>query len=139
SWLSLSGSASTIPAAEKLMTRMVRGIIVNTASVAAYEGQIGQAAYAASKGGVASLALTAARDLAKTGVRVMAIAPGLFGTPMLRGLPEETQDSLANQVPFPVRLGDPAEFGNLVCFLTETSYMNGSVVRIDGAIRMGMR
>lgn len=116
-----------------------RGVIVNTASVAAYEGQMGQAAYAASKGGVASLTLPAARDLAKDGIRVTAIAPGLFGTPMLRGLPQEVQDSLAGQVPFPVRLGDPAEFAALVCFIAETGYMNGEVIRLDGAIRMGAR
>ncbi len=116
-----------------------RGVVVNTASVAAFEGQMGQAAYAASKGGVAALTLPAARDLARSGVRVLAIAPGLFGTPMLRGLPQEVQDSLAAQVPFPVRLGDPAEYAALVRFMVETGYMNGEVVRLDGAIRMGVR
>lgn len=116
-----------------------RGVIINTASVAAYEGQIGQAAYAASKGGVAALTLPAARDLARSGIRVAAIAPGIFGTPMLRNLPVEVQESLANQVPFPVRLGDPDEFARLVCFIAETGYMNGEVIRLDGAIRMGAK
>ncbi|TVQ56738.1 MAG: SDR family NAD(P)-dependent oxidoreductase [Rhodobacteraceae bacterium] len=115
----------------------LRGVVVNTASVAAFEGQIGQAAYAASKGGVAALTLPAARDLARHGVRVCAIAPGLFGTPMLRGLPEDVQESLAKQVPFPARLGDPAEYAALVRFIVETDYMNGEVIRLDGAIRMG--
>ncbi|MEM6679276.1 MAG: SDR family oxidoreductase, partial [Pseudomonadota bacterium] len=98
-----------------------------------------QAAYAASKGGVAALTLPAARDLSRDGIRVSAIAPGIFGTPMLRGLPQEVQDSLATQVPFPSRLGDPAEFAALALFMIETGYMNGEVVRLDGAIRMGMR
>jgi NAD(P)-dependent dehydrogenase (short-subunit alcohol dehydrogenase family) len=100
---------------------------------------MGQAAYAASKGGVASLTLPAARDLARDGIRVAAIAPGIFGTPMLRGLPGEVQDSLAAQVPFPARLGDPAEFAELACFIAATDYMNGEVIRLDGAIRMGAR
>lgn len=116
-----------------------RGVVVNTASVAAYEGQMGQAAYAASKGGVAALTLPAARDLARDGIRVAAIAPGLFGTPMLRGLPQEVQDSLASQVPFPARLGDPREFAELACFIAEAGYINGEVIRLDGAIRMGAR
>ncbi|MEM7423345.1 MAG: SDR family NAD(P)-dependent oxidoreductase [Pseudomonadota bacterium] len=114
-----------------------RGIVVNTASVAAFDGQIGQAAYASSKGGVAALTLPAARDLSRNGIRVATIAPGIFGTPMLRGLPDEAQESLAKQVPFPVRLGDPDEFAKLVCFIVETGYMNGEVVRLDGSIRMG--
>jgi NAD(P)-dependent dehydrogenase (short-subunit alcohol dehydrogenase family) len=114
-----------------------RGVVVNTASVAAFDGQIGQAAYASSKGGVAALTLPAARDLARNGIRVVTIAPGIFGTPMLRGLPEEAQASLAAQVPFPARLGDPEEFANLVCFIAETGYLNGEVIRLDGAIRMG--
>ena len=114
-----------------------RGVVVNTASVAAFDGQIGQAAYASSKGGVASLTLPAARDLSRNGIRVTTIAPGIFGTPMLRGLPEEVQDNLAKQVPFPVRLGDPDEFARLVCFIAETGYMNGETIRLDGAIRMG--
>ena len=116
-----------------------RGVIVNTASIAAFEGQIGQAAYASSKGGIAALTLPAARDLARDGIRVCAIAPGLFATPMLEGLPREVQDSLAAQVPFPARLGDPGEFAELACFIVETGYMNGEVIRLDGAIRMGAR
>ncbi|MEO1318209.1 MAG: SDR family oxidoreductase, partial [Pseudomonadota bacterium] len=100
---------------------------------------MGQAAYAASKGGVAALTLPAARDLSRDGIRVSAIAPGIFGTPMLKGLPQDVQDSLAAQVPFPVRLGEPSEFAALAIFMIETGYMNGSVVRLDGAIRMGMR
>lgn len=116
-----------------------RGAIVNTASVAAFEGQMGQAAYAASKGGVAALTLPAARDLARDGIRVGAIAPGIFGTPMLRGLPEDVQASLATQVPFPSRLGEPSEFAALALFMIETGYMNGTVIRLDGAIRMGAR
>ncbi|MEM6488673.1 MAG: SDR family NAD(P)-dependent oxidoreductase [Pseudomonadota bacterium] len=114
-----------------------RGAIVNTASVAAFEGQMGQVAYAASKGGVAALTLPAARDLARDGIRVAAIAPGIFATPMLRGLPQTVQHSLASQVPFPVRLGDPAEFAALAITIAETGYMNGTVIRLDGAIRMG--
>jgi NAD(P)-dependent dehydrogenase (short-subunit alcohol dehydrogenase family) len=114
-----------------------RGVIVNTASIAAYEGQIGQAAYAASKGAVAALTLPAARDLAKLGVRVVAIAPGLFGTPMLLGLPAEVRDGLAAQVPHPARLGDPAEYAAAVLFAVASPYLNGSVIRLDGALRMG--
>lgn len=114
-----------------------RGVIVNTASVAAFDGQIGQAAYSASKGGVVGMTLPVARDLARNGIRVCTVAPGLFGTPMLRGLPEEAQQSLAAQVPFPQRLGDPDEFAKLVVFIAETGYINGEVIRLDGAIRMG--
>ena len=114
-----------------------RGVVVNTASVAAFDGQIGQAAYASSKGGVVSLTLPAARDLARNGIRVTTIAPGIFSTPLLKSLPDDVQQSLAQQVPFPVRLGDPGEFAKLVCFIAETGYMNGEVVRLDGAIRMG--
>ncbi len=116
-----------------------RGVIVNTASVAAFEGQMGQTAYAASKGGVAALTLPAARDLAAAGIRVAAIAPGIFATPMVAGLPEPVQESLAAQVPYPSRLGDPAEFAALARFIVETGYVNGSVLRLDGAIRMGAR
>lgn len=114
-----------------------RGVIVNTASVAAFEGQIGQPAYAASKAGVAGMTLPLAREFARSGIRVMAIAPGLFRTPMLAGLPEEAQVSLAGQVPFPNRLGDPAEFGQLVEAIVRNPMLNGEVVRLDGAIRMG--
>jgi len=123
--------------AEPLDADGMRGVIVNTASVAAFDGQIGQAAYAASKGGVVGLTLPAARDLSRHGIRVATIAPGIFDTPMLRGLPEEVRDSLGAQVPFPSRLGDPEEYARLVCFIAETGYMNGETIRLDGAIRMG--
>lgn len=113
-----------------------RGVIINTASVAAFEGQIGQAAYAASKGGVAALTLPMARDMARAGVRVMAIAPGLFLTPMLEGLPQDVQDSLGAQAPFPARLGRPAEFAGLVKQIIENQMLNGEVIRLDAAIRM---
>jgi len=113
-----------------------RGVIINTASVAAFEGQIGQTAYAASKGGVAALTLPMARDMARSGVRVMAIAPGLFLTPMLEGLPHEVQDSLGAQAPFPARLGKPAEFAALVRHIVENPMLNGEVIRLDAAIRM---
>ncbi|MGF1658948.1 MAG: SDR family NAD(P)-dependent oxidoreductase [Rubrimonas sp.] len=116
-----------------------RGVIVNTASIAAYEGQIGQAAYAASKGGVAALTLPAARELAGIGVRVVAIAPGLFGTPMVRGLPQDAQDSLSGQVTWPPRLGAPSEYAALVRAIVENGYLNGAVLRLDGALRMGAR
>jgi NAD(P)-dependent dehydrogenase (short-subunit alcohol dehydrogenase family) len=113
-----------------------RGVFINTASVAAYEGQIGQAAYAASKGGVVSLTLPAARELAQHGIRVLAIAPGIFATPMLRALPPEAQRSLAEAIPFPRRLGDPAEFGALAIHMIENPMLNGETVRLDGAIRL---
>lgn len=113
-----------------------RGVIVNTASIAAFDGQKGQAAYAASKGGIVGLTLPAARDLAGQGIRVCAIAPGIFATPMLRGLPEEVQESLAAEVTFPRRLGDPAEFAALAAFIVECGYLNGEVIRLDGALRM---
>jgi NAD(P)-dependent dehydrogenase (short-subunit alcohol dehydrogenase family) len=113
-----------------------RGVIVNTASIAAFEGQKGQAAYAASKGGIVGLSLPMARDLAREGIRVMAIAPGLMLTPMLRGLPQEVQDQLAADVTCPRRLGDPAEYAALARFIVECDYLNGDVIRIDGALRM---
>lgn len=116
-----------------------RGFIVSVASVAAFEGQIGQAAYAASKGGVAALTMPAAREFAQFGVRVMAIAPGIFGTPMLKALPEAAQQSLGEQVPFPKRLGEPSEFAALVLHCISNQYLNGEVIRIDGALRMGPR
>jgi NAD(P)-dependent dehydrogenase (short-subunit alcohol dehydrogenase family) len=116
-----------------------RGVIVNTASVAAYEGQIGQAAYSASKGGVVAMTLPIARELAQFGVRVNSIAPGLFLTPMLLGLPQAAQDSLGQSVPFPSRLGDPAEYAALAAFIVENSYLNGETIRIDGALRMAPR
>ncbi|MEQ8505550.1 MAG: SDR family oxidoreductase [Rhodospirillales bacterium] len=113
-----------------------RGVIVNTASVAAFEGQIGQAAYAASKGGVAAMTLPAAREFAKSGIRVMAIAPGVFKTPMVAGLSDEVQASLAANVPFPPRLGDPAEYADLVLAICANAMLNGEVIRLDGALRM---
>ncbi len=116
-----------------------RGVIINTASVAAFEGQVGQIAYAASKGGVAAMTLPMARDLAQSGIRVATIAPGLFKTPMLAGLPEEVQESLGAQVPFPSRLGNPQEFGALARHVVENPMLNGEVIRLDGAIRMAPR
>ena len=113
-----------------------RGVIINTASIAAFEGQIGQAAYAASKGGVASLTLPAARELARHGARVASIAPGLFGPPMLMGLPDEVQESLAANTPFPKRLGDPYEYGRLAMHICENEMINGETIRIDGAVRL---
>jgi NAD(P)-dependent dehydrogenase (short-subunit alcohol dehydrogenase family) len=113
-----------------------RGLIVNTASVAAYEGQIGQAAYAASKGGVVSMTLPIARELARLGIRVMTIAPGIFMTPMMAGLPESVQKSLGEQVPFPSRLGRPEEFADLVAYICGNVMLNGETIRLDGAIRM---
>jgi NAD(P)-dependent dehydrogenase (short-subunit alcohol dehydrogenase family) len=116
-----------------------RGVIVNTASVAAFDGQIGQAAYSASKGGVVGMTLPIARDLADKLVRVMTIAPGLFLTPMLQGLPPEAQESLGKQVPHPSRLGDPAEYAALVEHIVQNPMLNGEVIRLDGAIRMAPR
>jgi NAD(P)-dependent dehydrogenase (short-subunit alcohol dehydrogenase family) len=113
-----------------------RGVIVNTASVAAFDGQIGQAAYSASKGGVVGMTLPIARDLASIGIRVLTIAPGTFDTPMLGMAPDEMRQALAAQIPFPKRLGDPAEFGALACHLVENRMMNGETIRLDGAIRM---
>lgn len=113
-----------------------RGVIVNTASIAAFDGQIGQAAYAASKGGVAALTLPAARELARSGIRVVTIAPGIFRTPMMAGLPEEVQASLGASVPFPARLGLPAEYAALVRHICENRMLNGEVIRLDGALRM---
>jgi NAD(P)-dependent dehydrogenase (short-subunit alcohol dehydrogenase family) len=116
-----------------------RGVIISTASVAAFEGQIGQAAYSSSKGGVAALTMPAAREFAQFGIRVMAIAPGIFGTPMLHALPQEAQDSLGASVPFPKRLGEPREFAALVMHCIHTAYLNGEVIRLDGALRMAPR
>jgi NAD(P)-dependent dehydrogenase (short-subunit alcohol dehydrogenase family) len=116
-----------------------RGVIVNTASVAAFDGQIGQAAYSASKGGIVGMTLPIARDLASYGIRVVTIAPGIFDTPLLAGLPEPARISLGKQVPFPPRLGKPEEFGHLVKAIVENSMLNGEVIRLDGAIRMAPR
>jgi len=113
-----------------------RGVIVNTASVAAFDGQIGQAAYSASKGGVVGMTLPIARDLSRNGIRVVTIAPGLFLTPMLLGLPKEAQDSLGKQVPFPPRLGKPEEYAQLARAIVENEMLNGETIRLDGAIRM---
>jgi NAD(P)-dependent dehydrogenase (short-subunit alcohol dehydrogenase family) len=113
-----------------------RGVIVNTASVAAFDGQIGQAAYSASKGGVVGMTLPIARDLSRNGIRVVTIAPGLFLTPMLLGLPKEAQDSLGKQVPFPPRLGKPEEYAQLARSIVENEMLNGETIRLDGAIRM---
>ena len=116
-----------------------RGVIINTASVAAYDGQIGQAAYSASKGGVVGMTLPIARDLASLQIRVMTIAPGLFKTPLLGSLPEAAQESLGKQVPHPSRLGDPAEYGALAAHIVANPMLNGEVIRLDGAIRMAPR
>ncbi len=116
-----------------------RGVIVSTASVAAFEGQIGQSAYSASKGGVAALTLPAAREFAQFGIRVLAIAPGIFGTPMLQALPQDVQDSLGASVPFPKRLGNPSEYAALVLHCIHNGYLNGEVIRLDGALRMAPR
>jgi len=135
--------------ASQIATRMVteepitkdgaRGVIINTASVAAYDGQIGQLAYSASKGGIVGMTLPMARDLADKGVRVCTIAPGLFLTPLLEGLPEDVQASLGAQVPFPSRLGDPTEYAEMVSHITQNPMLNGEVIRLDGAIRMAPR
>lgn len=113
-----------------------RGVIINTASIAAFDGQKGQTAYAASKGGIFGLSLPMARDLSREGIRVMAIAPGIFATPMMLGLPQDVQDTLAQDVTFPKRLGDPAEFAALARFIIECDYLNGETIRLDGALRM---
>lgn len=113
-----------------------RGVVVNTASIAAFDGQIGQAAYSASKGGIVGMTLPIARDLARNGIRVVTIAPGLFDTPLLAGLPEEARKSLGAQVPFPSRLGDPSEYAALAKHILENEMLNGEVIRLDGALRM---
>lgn len=116
-----------------------RGVVINTASIAAYEGQMGQVAYSASKGGVVAMTLPAARELARYGIRVNAIAPGLFATPLLLNMPQSVQDSLAETVPFPPRLGQPQEFAALAQHIIENSMLNGEVIRLDGALRMQAR
>lgn len=132
--LAAAAMASLEPAAEG-----ERGVIINTASIAAYDGQIGQAAYAASKGGVIAMTLPMARELAKNGIRVVTIAPGLFMTPMMAALPPEIQQSLGESVPFPPRLGYPAEFANMVCSIVTNIMLNGETIRLDGALRMAPR
>jgi len=116
-----------------------RGAIVSTASVAAYDGQMGQAAYSASKGGIVGMTLPIARDLARNGIRNMTVAPGIFGTPMMFGMPKEVQDSLAASVPFPSRLGTPQDYAKLVVHIFENDMLNGEVIRLDGAIRLAPR
>lgn len=116
-----------------------RGVIINTASVAAYEGQIGQAAYSASKGGVVSMTLPMARELARFGIRVMTIAPGVFWTPMVDGMPDTVQEALAASIPFPSRLGQPGEYAEVVAFILQNRYLNGETIRLDGAVRLAPR
>jgi NAD(P)-dependent dehydrogenase (short-subunit alcohol dehydrogenase family) len=128
-------TAADMEAADPLDTDE-RGVIINTASVAAHEGQIGQAAYASSKGAVAALTLPAAREFARFGIRVLTISPGIFETPMLHGLPDEVQQSLAASIPFPSRLGTPEEYASLAMHMVDNVMLNGEVVRLDGAIRM---
>jgi NAD(P)-dependent dehydrogenase (short-subunit alcohol dehydrogenase family) len=143
--INLIGTFNTLRLAAEAMSRNVadesgeRGVIVNTASVAAFEGQVGQAAYASSKAGIVGLTLPAARELSRYGIRVMAIAPGIMETPMLMSMPTEVQESLGRMVPFPPRLGKPDEFAALVQHVFENTYLNGEVIRIDGAIRMAGR
>ncbi|GBD42380.1 putative oxidoreductase [bacterium HR39] len=143
--MNLSGAFSMVRLAAAAMSRLEpladggRGVIVNVSSVAAFEGQIGQAAYSASKGGIASLTLPAARELAAHGIRVVAVAPGLFATPMLLNMPEKVQQSLAASVPFPRRFGQPEEFADLVRHICGNVMLNGCVVRLDGALRLPPR
>ncbi len=140
--VNLIGSFNMIRLAAEAMAKNTpeatgeRGVLVSTASVAAYDGQIGQAAYAASKGGVVGMTLPIARDLARNGIRNMTIAPGIFGTPMLFGMPQDVQDALAASVPFPSRLGTPADYARLVKHIVENDMLNGEVIRLDGAIRL---
>ncbi len=140
--INLIGSFNMIRLAADAMSRLEptgdgeRGVLVNTASVAAFDGQIGQAAYAASKGGVVGMTLPIARDLARSGIRCVTIAPGLFETPMLLGMPAEVQESLGKQVPFPSRLGKPAEYAQLVRSILDNVMLNGETIRLDGAIRL---
>ena len=140
--VNLVGSFNVAKAAANLMQHNEagddgeRGVIVNTASVAAYEGQIGQAAYSASKGGVVAMTLPMARELSRFGIRVNTIAPGIFWTPMVDGMPEAVQQSLSASIPFPSRLGQPAEFAGLVAFILGSRYLNGETIRLDGAVRL---
>ncbi|MEG0821897.1 MAG: 3-hydroxyacyl-CoA dehydrogenase [Burkholderiaceae bacterium] len=140
--INLIGSFNMIRLAADAMSRLEanelgeRGVIVNTASVAAFDGQMGQAAYAASKAGIAGMTLPIARDLARSGIRIVTIAPGLFETPMLLGMPPEVQESLGKQVPFPSRLGKPAEYAQLVASIFGNPMLNGETIRLDGAIRL---
>jgi NAD(P)-dependent dehydrogenase (short-subunit alcohol dehydrogenase family) len=143
--VNLIGSFNMIRLAAEAMAKNApeatgeRGVLINTASVAAYDGQIGQAAYAASKGGIVGMTLPIARDLARDGIRCMTIAPGIFGTPMLFGMPQEVQDALAAGVPFPSRLGKPEDYAKLVQQIVTNEMLNGEVIRLDGAIRLAPR
>jgi NAD(P)-dependent dehydrogenase (short-subunit alcohol dehydrogenase family) len=140
--INLIGSFNMIRIAATAMSKLEptadgeRGVLINTASVAAFDGQIGQVAYSASKGGIVGMTLPIARDLSRSGIRCMTIAPGIFGTPMLLGMPQEVQDSLGKQVPFPSRLGKPEEYAALVKHIVENVMLNGETIRLDGAIRM---
>jgi NAD(P)-dependent dehydrogenase (short-subunit alcohol dehydrogenase family) len=129
--------AASVMSASDATASGERGVIVNTASVSAYDGQIGQAAYSASKGGIVAMTLPIARELARYGIRVMTIAPGIFDTPLMASLPQAARESLATQVPFPPRLGNPPEYAALVKHIIENEMLNGEVIRLDGAIRMG--
>jgi NAD(P)-dependent dehydrogenase (short-subunit alcohol dehydrogenase family) len=143
--INLIGSFNMIRLAAEAMCRNEpeptgeRGLLINTASVAAYDGQIGQAAYSASKGGIVGMTLPIARDLARNGIRCMTIAPGIFGTPMMFGMPQDVQDALAASVPFPSRLGTPQDYANLARHIIENEMLNGEVIRLDGAIRLAPR
>ena len=143
--INLIGSFNMIRLAADAMARNEpestgeRGVLISTASVAAYDGQIGQAAYSASKGGIVGMTLPIARDLARSGIRNMTIAPGIFGTPMLFGMPQEVQDALAASVPFPSRLGTPKDYAKLARHIIENDMLNGEVIRLDGAIRLAPR
>ncbi|MBP7942909.1 MAG: SDR family NAD(P)-dependent oxidoreductase [Polynucleobacter sp.] len=143
--INLIGSFNMIRLAAAMMSESEptesgeRGVLISTASVAAYDGQLGQAAYAASKGGIVSMTLPIARELSRYGIRVMAIAPGIMETPMLLGMPQEVQDALGKTVPFPARMGKPAEFASLVQQILSNEYLNGEVIRLDGSIRMAAK
>ena len=143
--INLIGSFNMIRLAAAMMSESQltesgeRGVLISTASVAAYDGQLGQAAYAASKGGIVSMTLPIARELSRYGIRVMAIAPGIMETPMLLGMPQEVQDALGKTVPFPARMGKPAEFAALVQHILSNEYLNGEVIRLDGSIRMAAK
>jgi NAD(P)-dependent dehydrogenase (short-subunit alcohol dehydrogenase family) len=143
--INLNGTFNTIRLAAEAIAKSppmeddLRGVVVMTSSVSAFEGQIGQAAYSASKGGVAALTLPLARELGSQGIRVVSIAPGVFDTPMMQAAPDKVRQSLAEQIPFPHRLGNPEEFAAMVCHVFENNMLNGCVLRLDGAIRMGAK
>lgn len=143
--INLVGSFNMIRLAAEIMSKNEveatgeRGVIISTASIAAYEGQLGQAAYSASKGGIVAMTLPIARELARSGIRVMTIAPGIMETPMLLGMPPHVQEALNNMIPFPSRMGMPAEYASLVEHIFSNPYLNGEVIRLDGAVRMGLK